>query len=144
MPRRKFCLFRNQNCINRHIKHLKRVSVTSLNFWNIKRNFETIGSSRRPKKRYLKTFIQVVRLHMEFSRVYSKLANCRVQKLKLFSQKFPRLKIIASDISEIWSIVVSCVDKLVKYNSGVEYLLVAVALVSRFFPSGTNANRKCS
>ena len=42
---------------------------------------------------------------------------------------FPRLKVIAYDIDEIWSI--DYVDKLAKYNNGVKYLLVSVDVLSR-------------
>ena len=42
-------------------------------------------------------------------------------------RQFPRrLKVIAFDINEIWSIDVAYVDKLAKFNHGVKYLLVAV------------------
>ena len=47
-------------------------------------------------------------------------------------RKFPRLKVIAYNINEIWSIDVAYVDKLARYNYGVRYLLVAVDVLSRF------------
>ena len=47
-------------------------------------------------------------------------------------RKFPRLKVIAYDINEIWSLDVAYVDKLAKYNNGVKYLLVAVDVLSRY------------
>ena len=59
-----------------------------------------------------------------------------------FRRKFPRLKVIAYDIDEIWSIDVAYVDKLAQYNNGVKYLLVAVDVLSRYLPGGTNADKK--
>ena len=47
-------------------------------------------------------------------------------------KKFPRLKVQAYRINEIWSIDVAYMDKLAKYNNGVKYLLVAVDVLSRF------------
>ena len=47
-------------------------------------------------------------------------------------RKFPRLKVIAYNINEIWSIDVAYVDKLARYNNGVKYLLVAVDVLSRY------------
>ena len=52
-------------------------------------------------------------------------------KYRQLQRKFPRLKVIAYDIDEIWSIDVAYVDKLAKYNNGVKYLLVAVDVLSR-------------
>ena len=52
-------------------------------------------------------------------------------KYRQFPRRFPRLKVIAYDINEIWSIDVAYVDKLAKYNHGVKYLLVAVDVLSR-------------
>ena len=52
-------------------------------------------------------------------------------KYRQFPRRFPRLKVIAFDINEIWSIDVAYVDKLAKYNHGVKYLLVAVDVLSR-------------
>ena len=52
-------------------------------------------------------------------------------KYRQIQRKFPRLKVIAYEINEIWSIDVAYVDKLAKYN-GVKYLLVAVDVLSRF------------
>ena len=47
-------------------------------------------------------------------------------------KKFPRLKVQAFGINEIWSIDVAYMDKLARYNNGVKYLLVAVDVLSRF------------
>ena len=47
-------------------------------------------------------------------------------------RNFPRLKVIAYDLDEIWSMDVAYVDKLAKYNNGVKYLLVAVDVLSRY------------
>ena len=52
-------------------------------------------------------------------------------KYRQFPRRFPRLKVIAFDINEIWSIDVAYVDKLAKYNHGVKYLLVAVDVLLR-------------
>ena len=52
-------------------------------------------------------------------------------KYRQFQRKIPRLKVIAYDIDEIWSIDVAYVNKLAKYNIGVKYLLVAVDVLSR-------------
>ena len=53
-------------------------------------------------------------------------------KYRQVRRRFPRLKVIAYDINEIWSIDVAYVDKLAKYNNGVKYLLVAVDVLSRY------------
>ena len=47
-------------------------------------------------------------------------------KYRQIQRKFPSLEVIAYEINEIWSKDVAYVDKLAKYNSGVNYLLVAV------------------
>ena len=44
--------------------------------------------------------------------------------------RFPRLKVIAKDINEIWSVDLADVDKLAKYNKNFKYLLVAVDCLS--------------
>ena len=53
-------------------------------------------------------------------------------KYRQIQRKFPRLKGIAYEISEIWSKDVAYVDKLAKYNNGVKYLQVGVDKLSRF------------
>ena len=53
-------------------------------------------------------------------------------KYRQVQRNFPRLKVIACDINEIWSIDVAYVDKLAKYNEGVKDLLVAVDVLSRY------------
>ena len=53
-------------------------------------------------------------------------------KFRLIQRKFPRLKVIAFEIEEIWPIDVAYVAKLAKYNNGVKCLLVAVDVLSRF------------
>ena len=45
---------------------------------------------------------------------------------------FPRLKVIANDLNEIWSLDLAHVDKLAKYNCDVKYLLIAVDCFSRY------------
>lgn len=46
--------------------------------------------------------------------------------------KFPRLKVIAFHINEIWSMDLADVSKLSKSNKNTRYLLVAVDVLSRF------------
>ena len=53
-------------------------------------------------------------------------------KHKKYHKIFPRLKVIAYDINEIWSVDVAYMDKLSKYNRNVKYLLVAVDCLSRY------------
>lgn len=53
-------------------------------------------------------------------------------KYRQYNRKFPRLKVIAYDINEIWSIDIAYVDKLANYNNGVKYLLVVVDVLSRY------------
>ena len=53
-------------------------------------------------------------------------------KQKKYRKKFPRLKLIAYVINEIWSLELAHVDKLSEYNRGVKYLLVAVDCLSRY------------
>jgi hypothetical protein len=47
-------------------------------------------------------------------------------------KRFPRLKVIAFRINEIWSMDLAYVDKLSRYNKDVKYLLVAVDVLSRY------------
>ena len=54
-------------------------------------------------------------------------------KYRQIQRKFPRHKVIAYEINEIWSIDVAYVDKLAKYNNGVKYLLVAVDVLSKLY-----------
>ena len=53
-------------------------------------------------------------------------------KYRSIRLKFPRLKVFVKDINEIWSLDLSHVDKLAKYNRNIKYLLVAVDCLSRF------------
>ena len=53
-------------------------------------------------------------------------------KNRQIQRKFPRVKVIAYENNEIWSIDVTYVNKLAKYNNGVKYLLVAVDVLSKF------------
>ena len=53
-------------------------------------------------------------------------------KYGLFRKRYPRLKIIVIDINNFWSLDLSSVDKLAKYNRNVQYLLVAVNFISRY------------
>ena len=51
-------------------------------------------------------------------------------KHRTVRRKTPRLKVILSDIDEIWSIDLAYVDKLADYNN--KYLMVAVDCMSRY------------
>ena len=53
-------------------------------------------------------------------------------KHKKNRKRFPKLKVIAYDINEIWSLDLTYVDKLAKENKDVKYLLVAVDCLSRY------------
>ena len=53
-------------------------------------------------------------------------------KYKVFKSNFPRLKVLAFRINEIWSVDLAYVDKLSKHNKGTKYLLVAVDVLSRY------------
>ena len=53
-------------------------------------------------------------------------------KYRTTRKKFPRLKVIAFRINEIWSLDLAYVDKLAKYNKDIKYLLVAVDVLSRY------------
>merc|ERR1711894_582931 len=44
-------------------------------------------------------------------------------KYKVFKSNFPRLKVLAFRINEIWSVDLVYVDKLSKHNNGTKYLL---------------------
>ena len=54
------------------------------------------------------------------------------KKYKGFRKNFARLKVIAYDINEIWSLDLAHVDKLSKQNAGIKYLLIAVDCLSGF------------
>ena len=47
-------------------------------------------------------------------------------------RKFQRLKVHSFDINEIWSLDLAYVDKLSEYNNGINYLLIAVDVLSRY------------
>ena len=78
------------------------------------KNLQKVSKLTRPQ---VETFLQGKNAHTKY---------------RQFRRKFPRLKVIAYDINEIWSIDVAYVDKLAKYNNGVKYLLVAVDVLSRY------------
>ena len=74
----------------------------------------------------------------------SKAAHTKYQP---FRKNFPRLKVIAYRINEIWSLDLAYVDKLAKYNNGIKFLLVAVDVLSRYLrvePLKTKEARECS
>ena len=53
-------------------------------------------------------------------------------KHKKYRKRFPKLKVIAYEINDIWSLDLAYVDKLAKENKDVKYLLVAVDCLSRY------------
>ena len=53
-------------------------------------------------------------------------------KYRQFRKNFPRLKVVAYRINEIWSMDVAYMDKIAKHNNGVKYLLFAVDVLSRY------------
>ena len=53
-------------------------------------------------------------------------------KYKGFRKSFARLKVIAYDLDEIWSLDLAHVDKLSKQKAGIKYLLIAVDCLSRY------------
>ena len=53
-------------------------------------------------------------------------------KNKRFRKSFTRLKVIAYDLDEIWSLYLAHVDKLKKQNTGIKYVLIAVDSLSRY------------
>ena len=53
-------------------------------------------------------------------------------KYRTIHRKTPRLKVIAYDIGEIWSIDLAYVDKLADYNNNMNYLMNAVDSMSRY------------
>ena len=53
-------------------------------------------------------------------------------KYRQFRKTFPRLKVVAYRINEIWSVDVAYMDKIAQHNNGVKYLLVAVDVLSRY------------
>ena len=67
-------------------------------------------TSKMPKTK-IDTFLQQKDAHTKYRQV---------------QRKFTRLNVIAYEINKIWSIDVTYVDRLAKYNNGVKYLLVAV------------------
>ena len=71
-----------------------------------------------------KLSINKVKMYLETKPSFTKYRSRRL--------RFRRLKVIVSDLNEIWSVDLAFVDKLAKYNSGVKYLLVAVDSLSRY------------
>ena len=53
-------------------------------------------------------------------------------KYKKLIKTFPRLKVVAYRINEIWSVDVAYIDKVAQHNNGVKYLLMAVDVLSRY------------
>ncbi len=62
--------------------------------------------------------------YLQSSNTYTKYAPAR--------KRFKRLKVVAYRINEIWCIDLAYMDKLTEYNSGVNYLMVCVDVLSRF------------
>ena len=65
-----------------------------------------------------------IRLFLESSKVYTKFRGSR--------QKFPRLKVRSLGIKHIWSLDVAFMETFSKENNGVQFLLIAVDVLSRF------------
>ena len=65
-----------------------------------------------------------VRELLESSRVYTKFKAAR--------QKFKRLKVRSLGVNHIWSVDVAFMNKFSKENDGVQYLLIAVDVLTRF------------
>ena len=70
-------------------------------------------------------------LKLRKNRKYLETKNAHTKHRK-YQKKFPKLKVFAYDINEIWSLDLAHVDKLSEYNRGVSYLLVAVDCLSRY------------
>ena len=67
-------------------------------------------------------------------------------KYRQFRKSFPRLKVVAYRINEIWSMDVAYMDKIAKHNNGVKYLLIAVDVLSRYLrdqPLRTMYSKDC-
>ena len=67
-------------------------------------------------------------------------------KYRQFWKSFPRLKVVAYRINEIWSMDVAYMDKIAKHNNGVKYLLIAVDVLSRYLrvqPLRTMYSKDC-
>ena len=47
-------------------------------------------------------------------------------------RKFPRLRVVAKSVNEIWCMDLAQMDKLAQHNQGVKYLLVSIDVMSRF------------
>ena len=85
----------------------------------------------------LTSFFQLVLCNLEIQilqKEYSlsmKQIKMHLQTKVFFTQygsrhfRFQRIKVIVNDINEIWSVDLAFVDKISKYNHGVEVLLVA-------------------
>ena len=53
-------------------------------------------------------------------------------KLKQIRNRFPRLKVQSFRLNEIWSIDLADMQKLPRYNHGINFIFVAVDTLSRF------------
>ena len=71
-----------------------------------------------------KLSMKEVKMYLETKPSFTKYRSRRL--------RFPWLKVIVSDLNEIWPVDLAFVDKLAKYNSGVKHLLVAVDCLSRY------------
>ena len=65
-----------------------------------------------------------VKIYLETKPSFTKFRSLRLN--------FPRPKVTFNDLNEIWSIDLAFLDKLAKYNSGVNYLLVAFDFLSKY------------
>ena len=78
---------------------------------------KNLQKSTKLKLRKVKNFLESKNAHTKYKK------NCI---------RFPRLKVIAYDLNEIWSLDLAHVDKLSEYNRGVNYSLVAVDCLSLY------------
>ena len=106
----------------------------------VKRNGLSSPEVKRLEQLYLKgpaSYGSTKRLHTQsklpLGKVQSYLeAKPSFTKYRSIRLKFPRLKVFVKDINEIWSLDLTHVDQLAKYNHKMKYLLVAVDCLSRY------------
>ena len=73
----------------------------------------------------------LVNSHQKKDKIFQRSQSSQT-KYGLFRKTYPRLKVIVNDINKNWSLDLAYVDKIAKYNRGVQYLLVAVDCLSRY------------
>ena len=70
-----------------------------------------------------------MREFLESSKLYTKFKAAR--------QKFKRLKVRSLGVNHIWSVDVAFMNKFSEENDGVQYLLIAVDVLTRFLRGRT-------